>query len=74
MRGCLDIGGEVFARMVAFHVKAALPQFAGRYINDIAAVGDVHRLTVLAVELSEFFWAEFLDGPLPPSFNVQIRF
>jgi len=66
VRGCLDVGGEVFARMVAFHVKAALPQFAGRHINDLAAVGNIDRLSVLAVELSKFFRAEFFDGPSPP--------
>jgi len=47
-------------------VKAALPQFAGRHINDLAAVGNIDRLSVLAVELSKFFRAEFFDGPSPP--------
>jgi len=36
--------------MVTFHVNAALPQLAGRHINDLAAVSDIHRLSVLSVE------------------------
>jgi hypothetical protein len=71
VRGCLDIGGEVVARMVTFHVKAALPQFASRDINDLPAVSDVHRLSVLSVELSKFFGAEFFDGPSPPFRNIR---
>jgi hypothetical protein len=53
--------------MVAFHVKAAFPQIAGRHVNDFAAVGNVYGLAVLAIELSEFFGTEFFDGPSPPS-------
>jgi hypothetical protein len=63
--------------MVAFHVEAAFPQFAGRHIDDLAAVGDVHRLSILSVELSKFFRGEFLDGPSPPfrdPANVQLEF
>jgi hypothetical protein len=60
--GCLDVGGQVFARMVSLHVKAALPHFAGRHVNDLAAVGDVHRFSILTAELSKFFRAEFLVG------------
>jgi len=62
VRGCLDIGGEIFARTVAFHVKATLPQFAGCHIDDLAAVGNIHGLSVLAVELSKFFRAELFNG------------
>ena len=50
VRGCLYIRCEVFARVVAFHVNAALPQFAGRHIDDLAPVSDIDRLSVLAVE------------------------
>jgi hypothetical protein len=30
-------------------------------------VGDIDRLSVLSVELSKFFRAEFFNGPSPPS-------
>jgi len=58
--------------MVTFHVKAALPEFAGRDINDLPAVSDVHRFSVLSVELSKFFGAKFFDGPLPPFPNAGL--
>jgi hypothetical protein len=66
VRGCLDIGGEIFASMVPLHVEAALPQFALCDIKDLAALSDIDRLSVLAVELSEVFGTELLDGPSPP--------
>jgi hypothetical protein len=53
--------------MVSLHVKAALPPFAGRHINDFAAVGEIYRFSILAVELSKLFRAEFFDSPSPPS-------
>jgi hypothetical protein len=74
VRRCLDIGGEVFARVVPFHVKTALPQFAARDIDDLAGMGDIDRLFILSVELSEFFRAEFFDGPSPLSSNCRSQF
>jgi hypothetical protein len=66
VRGCLDIGGEVFACVVPLHVEATLPQFAPCDIEDLPALSDIHRLSVLAIELSEIFRTELLDGPSPP--------
>jgi hypothetical protein len=57
--------------VMTFHVKAAFPQFAGRHVNDLAAVGNIHRLSVLAVEPSKFFRAELLDGASPPLSNTD---
>jgi hypothetical protein len=71
VRGCLDIGGEVFACVVPLHVEAALPQFAGRDIKDLPALSDIHRLSILAAELSEVFRTELFDFLSPPSSNLQ---
>jgi hypothetical protein len=60
--------------MVPFHVKTAFPQFAGRHIDHLAAVSDIHRFFILAVILSKLFRAELFDGLSPPSpFNRKGR-
>jgi hypothetical protein len=77
VRGCLDVGGEVLARVVALHVKAAFPQFALRHIDDLVAVSDIHRFSVLAVELCEFFRGKLFDGSSPPCpypANIRLGF
>jgi hypothetical protein len=71
VRGCLDIGGEVFARVVPLHVKAASPQFAGRDIKDFPVVSEIYRLSIFAVELSKVLRGEFFDGLSPPSYNAS---
>ena len=61
VRGGLDIGGQVDTGPVATHVAAALPEFASRYVVDLAPVGNVDGIAVFTVALREGFRSELFS-------------
>jgi len=53
MRRALDIGREVLAGAVAFHVGAGLPHLAGADVVHLAGVRNIDRLAVFTVALGQ---------------------
>ena len=59
VRSPTEIRGEVRSGMVAFHVKAALPELASTDIENPALVDNVYRFSILTIVLGQCFNLEF---------------
>ena len=70
VRSPAKIRGEVRSGMVAFHVKAALPELAFTDIENPALVDNVYRFSILTIVLGQCFNLEFFHPCyLPVAFD-----
>ena len=61
----LNIWGEIFSCLVAFHVQPRLPQLAITDVNNLSLADNVYRTSILAIELRQRFQIEFFHYSIP---------